>query len=283
MKSIFLSVVVICALTIAGVGGTLAGFSDTEESTQNYIAIGSLDLKVNTTDDKPWGDGVDALVTFKDIVPCEHYKVNIVLENEGQAIDSLGNKMSAPGYIHFKDFRCSNVTPTCGPGIEYPVDSGIFKPEPELVAEFGGKVNCTEVNGIGVEGDECSMGTHVSFAITTIKESPATVAAEFLLLEDLLIKIECTEFYLFDLEPCVPKDIHMWVWLKQDTEKDWGRNFIPNPGEVGYDEHQYTLFNDWPSWALMKDQVNMTIEFDLTLADLTQPQPTTTPQPTAPA
>jgi hypothetical protein len=86
--------------------------------------------------------------------------------------------------------------------------------------------------------------------------------------ENQLFKWECIEFYLFDLEPCQPRDIHMWARIIQDDEELWGRSFIPNPDEEGYNEHQYTLFNDWPSWALMKDQVNMTIEFDLTLAEL---------------
>ena len=53
MKSIFLSVVVICALVISGLGGTLAGWSDTEEAQDNVIVTGSLDLKVNGTDDAP--------------------------------------------------------------------------------------------------------------------------------------------------------------------------------------------------------------------------------------
>jgi hypothetical protein len=186
-----------------------------------------------------------------------------------------------PAYGHPLPMGCStgyedpNMPPVVGadglwqwPGDHAGVSDTNLKPEPELVAEYGGKVNCTEVDGIGAEGDECSMGTHVHFVITENKLPPGA-GGVILHEENVLTKWICQEFYLFDLWPCQPKDIHMWVRILQDDEDDdWGRNFIPNPDDEGYDPHQYKLFNDWPSWALMKDKVNLTIEFDLTLADM---------------
>ena len=143
MKTIFLSVVVICALAVAGIGGTIAGWSDTEESFDNYISTGSLDLKVERTDDKPWGLGLPIVTDFEDIVPCYDYKTVITVENIGQGVSPEGNNLTAPLYIVFKEFACSNVTPTCQDGegaIEWPTGNtpAIMNPEPELVAQYGG-------------------------------------------------------------------------------------------------------------------------------------------------
>ena len=147
MKSIFLSVVVIAALAVAGIGGTLAGWSDTEESFDNYITTGSLDLKVQRTDDKPWGDGIPVVTAFTDIVPSYIYKTNIIVANYGQGNPPPPSTatLSAPLYIMFKDFACSNVDPTCGTGYEWPATSNLWKPEPELVAEYGGVLAQTHI------------------------------------------------------------------------------------------------------------------------------------------
>jgi predicted ribosomally synthesized peptide with SipW-like signal peptide len=51
MKNIVLSVVVVAALMAAGIGGTLADFSDSEEEMGDVLQAGSLDLKVNGADD----------------------------------------------------------------------------------------------------------------------------------------------------------------------------------------------------------------------------------------
>jgi predicted ribosomally synthesized peptide with SipW-like signal peptide len=306
MRNVLLSLVVVVVLTAGGLGGTFATWSDSETSGNNTIVTGSLDLKVNGADDQPWGEGVGPLFQIECVVPdLWYYLGNATLWNAGEC------RQAAHAYVHLKEYVCSNVAPkeSMGPGFGHPLPLGCstgyedpnmpeiadgvwqwtgtnagpsdtnLKPEPELVAEWGGKVNCTEVDGIGAEGDECSMGTHTHFVITSNKMAPG--AGGHVLHEELeLVKWECNEFYLFDLHPCQPKDIHFWVRIKQDTEDLWGRDFIPNPDEEGYDPHQYKLFNDWPSWALMKDKVNLTIEFDLTLADLPggpSPSPTRPP------
>src|SRR3990170_2258398 len=51
MKNLIFSIVVICALAVAGIGGTLADFSDTEDEIGDKLQAGSLDLKVNGYDD----------------------------------------------------------------------------------------------------------------------------------------------------------------------------------------------------------------------------------------
>ena len=137
------------------------------------------------------------------------------------------------------------------------------------LAEYGGKVDCTMVPGLpGAEGDDCSMGSHIRMAVSDTQVAPDEAGAE-VIRSDELQKWYCDEFYLFDLEPCVPRTIHLWFLLIQDDEEEWGYDFIPNPDAASPDEvwqHWYK-FNDWPSWALMKDKVTFSIEYDLWLDD----------------
>jgi len=70
MKLLAISLLVIGTLVIAGIGGTLATWSDSETSAGNYIETGSVDLLVAKCDDdwqnpgpfkddQPWGTGLD--------------------------------------------------------------------------------------------------------------------------------------------------------------------------------------------------------------------------------
>ncbi len=58
----------IAAVAAVGVGATTAFFSDTETSSGNVIAAGSLDLKVNNVDDP-----VEAIVNLPDLKPSQHF------------------------------------------------------------------------------------------------------------------------------------------------------------------------------------------------------------------
>jgi predicted ribosomally synthesized peptide with SipW-like signal peptide len=256
MKSIFLSVVVISALAIAGIGGTFATWSDSETSMGNKITTGSVDLKVNDADDQPWGTGVPTKVKIDCMVPCKWYgPFEVELWNAGIC------ESPSHAFIHFKDMCCSNAPPKEGSGYRCPV-TGDLKPEPELVAEQGGKVDCREVKGIGVLGDTCSMKSHVA-----CKVSNDRAGEDLIIKETKLIDLECQEIPLFDLMPCEPRTIYLWFHLQQPSEEDFDLNYFPNPGEAGYDELEYLKFNDWPSWALMRDVVSFSIEFDLWLED----------------
>ena len=51
MKNILITAVVITTLALAGIGGTMADFSDSEEEMDDVLQAGSLDLKVNGEDD----------------------------------------------------------------------------------------------------------------------------------------------------------------------------------------------------------------------------------------
>jgi len=295
-KNLILAVVVIAALSLAGAGGVFATWSDSEVSFNNTIETGSLDLKVNGADDKPWGDGVPALVEIECMVPQKFYGPYVVeLWNAGQC------QFPSHAYIHVKDILCSNAEPkvnpypdggsACWPAGEttgYPdpstgeLYSGDLKPEPELVAEYGGKVDCVMVPGVGVDGDDCSMGSGVRMIITNSTDlGDVLINPDGVHLTDLLYKWDCKEIYLFDLMPCQPRTIYLWFYLSQDSEEDFfpatpEYDFIKHPDALGltpgtpaYNDAllHWKKFNDWPSWRYMKDKATLNIEFDLWLED----------------
>ena len=280
-KSIILAVVVVVALALAGVGGVFATWSDSEVSENNIISTGSVDLKVNGADDVGpfWGDGVQTKVEIECMTPCHwYYGGEVELWNAGQCTE-------VPiAFIHFKDYDCFNIEPKIIPypeggsrfwpagettGYPCPV-SGDLKPEPELVAEFGGKVDCTWVDGLGEPlGDGCSMLSAVQVIVTdedgTILIGPAFIG-----------DLSCQEIYLFPLPPCEARTIYLYFKLYQFTEEDFGYNYFLHPdqydpplepGTPAYDAAlmHWKKFNDWPSWAYMKDAVSFSMEFDLWL------------------
>jgi predicted ribosomally synthesized peptide with SipW-like signal peptide len=270
MKNVFLSVVLIGALIVAGLGGTLATWSDSETSEFNYIETGSVDLQVNFADDWPWGTGVGPKVELSCMIPQKWYgPFPVDLWNAGQC------EQPSSAYIHVKNVECSNIPPKEGSGYPGPI-TGDLKPEPELVAEFEGWVNSVYVNGIGPEGDDCSMGTHVNMIITLTPLPPNDPDSEILLI-DKLGKWECKERYLFDLWPCEPRTIYFWFLLQQFSEDDLGLpdlivhpdDMTPVPTGDEYDAalRHWLKFNDWPSWSMMKDRADFEMEFDLWLWD----------------
>jgi hypothetical protein len=267
-----------------------ATWSDSEVSYDNLIRTGAVDLKVNGADDEPWGTGVPTKVTIECMIPGKLYgPYEVELWNAGIC------EFPSHAFIHVKNIVCSNALPKVnsypeggsecwynkyGPdattgyadnstGFPY---SGDLKPEPELVAEYGGKVDCTWVPGVGVDGDDCSMGAGVRMTITN-SEDPTDILRneDGYMFVDLLGKWECQELWLFDLMPCVPRTIYLWFYLEQDSEDE----FFPagelglKPGDPGYDAAllHWKKFNDWPSWRYMRDQATFEMEFDLWLED----------------
>lgn len=275
-RNLILAVVVVAALTLAGMGGVFATWSDSETSMGNLIRTGSLDLKVNGADDAPWGTGVPTKVDIECMVPGRWYGgYEVELWHAGQC-DS-----PAAAYLHFKDMCCSNIPPKINPypdggsfwwaeyhGLDATTgyvcpETGDLKPEPELVAEFGGKVDCRQVPGVGVIGDNCSMKSSVECSVFTVDAAGNFVE---LIPWTLMGDLECEEFYLFDLMPCNARIIYLYFHLHQFSEEEFGLNIFPNP-EDGGDPFEWAKFNDWPSAALMKDRLMFSIEFDLVLWD----------------
>jgi len=268
MRNVLLSLVVFAVLVSGAVGGTLATWSDSETSLGNVIETGSLDLRVNNADDLPWGTGVPVKVNITCMIPCKvfgPYKVD--LWNAGQC------ENASHAYIHVKNVTCSNVEAKEGSGYLNRTlnPDGLRMPEPELVAQYGGKVDCTTVPGVGRIGENCTLDDYIYMWImldnTTTPKIGTTYPNTTCVYQGKMNASVCSEMYLFDLMPCTPRSIYLWFHLPQPSEEDFGLNYIPNPGQTGYDPQEYTKFNDWPSWALMKDKISFDMEFDLWLED----------------
>ena len=67
-KGVLISVMCIALVVMLAGAGTLAYFSDTETSTGNTFAAGTLDLKIRD-DNESWGDGVTATWTLDNMLP----------------------------------------------------------------------------------------------------------------------------------------------------------------------------------------------------------------------
>jgi predicted ribosomally synthesized peptide with SipW-like signal peptide len=292
MKSIFLSVVVICALAIAGIGGTLAGWSDTEEAADNAIVTGSLDLKVKGpevgdvfTDDMPWGLGINGILSIDEMQPDDVHEFTVTLRNDGQSKDQFGDTDPDYLYMMFKDLDCDNVNPIHG-GYEdtyhtTPITQ-LEKPEPELVAEYGGWLaqvaivgpaqsdpnfvlhpfmvppNIPTRDAIGQKGDDCCLSTALYMEIwqdgstqlysgpigSFYAGSPYLVNGEF----------EGDQFILGNLNPCGnTTTLKFKFWLPQNQFRDSGW-----PAD-----HWPEKFQDWRINAYMVDKIEFNVMFEL--------------------
>jgi hypothetical protein len=149
MKNIFLSVVVVATLVAAGVGGTFAGFVDTEESIGNFVEAGISDLLVNGKNDP-----IGAQLSYTHAAPCKSVDFYIDVYNWGVC---QGGDL----WMHYKnvnsfesgvknhngvDYVYDAVTPGVGDvpdgyseavGAE-PAGPGVWSSEPEKIAEVGG-------------------------------------------------------------------------------------------------------------------------------------------------
>ncbi len=152
MKNVLLSVVVVAVLVAAGIGGTFAGFVDTEESKGNFVQAGISDLLINGKNDPD----VETKLQFDHAVPGKSTDFWVDAFNWGVC---TGGDL----YMHFKDVtsveagtkRHNNVNyvytgdPSDGGtgdvpkgyreavGTE-PIGGGVWSSEPEKGAEVGG-------------------------------------------------------------------------------------------------------------------------------------------------
>ncbi|TET15670.1 MAG: hypothetical protein E3J81_04505 [Dehalococcoidia bacterium] len=78
-------VVLVVGVMAPTVGSTLATFSDSEVSQDNFITTGSLDLKVDDRDDEPWGSGVGPVSQISDAMVCTLYNYSVPVWNAGDA------------------------------------------------------------------------------------------------------------------------------------------------------------------------------------------------------
>ena len=189
MKNILLSLVVVSVLVAAGVGGTLADFSDYEVSEDNYFATGAMDLVVSDAMGNEYnGETVPEVFRVVDGWPCCSKDRSFDIHNAGD------NEQEPPiVYLHIKNVECGWVMPKVvyewidcengdciivDPPVSPPVqgsrNQGLPKPvtEPEFVAECGGVAgenadgDPVTVPGVGCcYGENCQLSQHVDVTI----------------------------------------------------------------------------------------------------------------------
>jgi predicted ribosomally synthesized peptide with SipW-like signal peptide len=262
MKSVFLSVVVICALTVAGIGGTLAGFSDTEESLNNYFEVGNLDLTVTNGGTTEFQDpNVPALVYAGLVKPCISQDFDWDIHN-----NSDGN-MNAYAYICFKNYECYEAYTT-----KHPEASG--RPEPEVVAEDGGRLANRDIDGMGIWGQNCTLDKFVE--INVEYTLPGAAAANLIgtetwsdfdnlvYLDDLWpdeLEDECSWIYIGKMPACNTWTGKMHLHISNWSEEMWNAR---QSTDINVFENNDLPFNDWLTNLFMNDGVKFAIDFALT-------------------
>jgi predicted ribosomally synthesized peptide with SipW-like signal peptide len=249
---ILLTILVVCAIATAGISGTLADFSDSEEEKGDTLQAGSMDLKVDGYDDPlpPW-----CRYIFRNCVPGKSYHIWKTVANNGTIDGHL--------YIHFKSVNCTDTD-----------DKG-FKPEPEYVAENGGWVGQKWVDGIGTD-NACDMPEHIKVDIrygTPPSAPPGSFTSVNLTAYDAngdghikLSELECQQIYLGVLPQCGAEyQVRIELIIQDVDESYYGFDYF----NVG-DPHEIK-WNWWPTNAMMGDTVTFDILFELLQTDYTPP------------
>jgi hypothetical protein len=148
MKNIFLSMVVVTTLVAAGVGGTFAGFVDTEVSEGNFVQAGISDLLVNGKNDP-----IGPKLRFVHAAPCKSIDFWVDIYNWGEC-------QGGDVYLHFKDIESVEAGTKLHNTVEYvydgvtpgaagipdgyraavppePAGAGVWSSEPEKISEVG--------------------------------------------------------------------------------------------------------------------------------------------------
>jgi hypothetical protein len=258
MKNILLSIVVVTTLVAAGVGGTFAGFVDTEVSEGNFVEAGISDLLINGKNDP-----IGAKVQFTHAAPCKSVDFWVDAYNWGEC---QGGDL----YMHFKDvdsvedgtklhlgveYVYDGVTPG-GPGIPdgyraavgaEPAGPGVWSSEPEKISEVGDGliaqyyISPTDPNLLG-EDYASGISEHLDVVVEVCDDgldgildnpddngdgviSAAERAAHTWVtipsLSGKLADIECQKNHLGFLETQAMTYIHIDVHLQQIYAEEW--------------------------------------------------------------
>ncbi len=262
MKNIFLTVVIICALAVAGVGGTLAGFSDTERSLENYFEVGNMDLKVTVGDSQTLYDDPDvpAIVDAGLVWPCESQDFNWDVHN-------VSDNTTETGYVYMriKDITHYEVYTTKFPEFE--------RPEPEDVAENGGWLANKLTPAMGEWGQNSTLSDFIEILITyeqsiIVGNNTPWGGAGTVYLSDMIPD---------GWQPGDDPDTIKWIYLGElkGGEVGYGdialhiSNWSEEMWNARYDTNLAYFsddlpFNDWLTNLFQNDGANFTIEFGLT-------------------
>lgn len=260
MRNIFLTVVVLCALAIAGIGGVFASMSDIETSHDNLADTAIFNLKVSDAFGVMFEDpDVPVVVSATGLVPeCTDKSSHFDLHNSG-----TGDQCNGFVYMHIKNVVCS----------------GISKTEPELAAEraktpigewadgtmvyatWTGLKGGTKLFGRAY-GENCELADWIRVVRIAIGSEGTTLIP--ISCYDVngdgwvsLRELECYRIKLSALNAQADLDVEIDLMLKDIPESYFGWNLfdINDPTEC--------VFEDWPTNALQADKVNFDISFEL--------------------
>ena len=255
MRGIFLSVVVICALVAAGIGGTLADFSDSEEEVGDSIQAGSLDLKVNDKDGKLVGE------TYVRVAPEQSMHIEKTIRNVGTVDGWL--------YVHITEVRTREWN-------DKDLNKDTFidekdQPEPEVVAEEGGKHGQKMVPGIGPAWDiDEHIGVEIFYGPTGNKTK---VDLSFYDTNGdnvtKMAELECSQLLVGKAVQCGMEYEIEFRFVMQDVDEDDlitdGTLTDPGTGHGWFDEtdEHEVKWDHWPTNAYMGDEVKFDMLFEL--------------------
>jgi predicted ribosomally synthesized peptide with SipW-like signal peptide len=298
MKNIWLSVIVVAVLVSAGVGGTFAGFVDTEESKGNYIQAGIMDLLVNGKNDP-----VGPKLVYTHAVPCVSQDFWIDIFNWGEC-------QGATAYMHIKNVDSVEWGQKLHDTIRYvyketsagvfeyvafndpePQGSGVWSSEPEKISEVGdGMVGQIYIrpDDANLLGEDYASGIadHLDVLVVTYvnaqgflvdidddgdgviqDDEEAAHASELVTIFSGKLKdIECVKKALGFLPTQQYGWIHVDVHLQQieayETDPDTGEFLDPGtPSNHPWPEPQRKW---WPTNALQGDYATWDMLFELT-------------------
>jgi hypothetical protein len=252
MKGIFLAVVVICALAIAGIGGVFADYQDIETSHNNTFETGSLDLLVSYRDGLYEDPNVPQLINTLDFMPeCIDKSFHFDLHNAGVYTQGNGDGWV---YLHIK-----NAVFT---------DSGRTEPEDavECNNDLGHGANAigelcdgTYIYSPGWGASLNELGNWMEIGIY-VKDGanwyPVDLSAYDTNDDDMVSFNEavCNTILISRLGSEETIDVKIDLWFNDIPEEAIGYDLFPGTSSV---------FNDWPTNALQDDQVTFDISFEL--------------------
>ena len=268
MRNVFLSVVVICALLVAAVGGTLAGFSDTEASMENIFEVGNMDLKVSVPRDGQLYQDPDVppIAQALRAWPCTSQDFTFDLHNAGD------NTQDSYAYMCLKNYTCYEVTDQKDPATHFPDG----RPEPEVVAEEGGMLANVLMPAEGPWGQNCTLDDFVEVVIyydmngdgditdagDLVLGNPAWGGEGTIYLSDLWNDVtdECCWIPLDTLAGSEDRDGKIELHISNWSEEQWNDRYGTSVDYFADD----LPFNDWLTNLFMSDGVEFEMCFGLT-------------------
>jgi len=246
MKKVFLSIIVIAALVIAGIGGAFASYVDTEMEMGDTLQAGSIDLEVKL-DGGQFGFNNDPdLEAFS--------KVELSPDATSfHAIKLVRNVGTLPGhlYIHFMNLTSEEDDDKAWQG-------GYHHPEPEYVAEMGGQVGTKIVPGFGVSSD---YEPYVEVALKFDGKDVDLTAYDTNPKDGMvtLDELDCHQIYLGLVPSCgiteVPVEFRFHFVNRTDG------TYYDSAGDEVYNPEW--KFIHWPTNLYMGDKVKFDIMYEL--------------------